>query len=196
MSDPILDDQMKAYRNFRKEVPFMKTAFQYGLILGGAGIILQLGAYLMGLDLQNPNTGLMPKIVLGLASVTLSVVIYRTTMVQHRDQMQGGFLSLGQTIKIGAIIGLASGILSGLYVMLFGTVINPNYVNELKAGMFETWEKQGLNEEAMDMAWQWTKYFVDPIVGGISQMVLGPLSGAFFGLIVGLFVKRESPNER
>jgi Protein of unknown function (DUF4199) len=196
MSDPILDDQMKAYRNFRKEEPFMKTAFQYGLILGGAGIILQLGAYLMGLDLQNPNTGLMPKIVLGLASVTLSVVIYRTTMVQHRDQMQGGFLSLGQTIKIGAIIGLASGILSGLYVMLFGTVINPNYVNELKAGMFETWEKQGLNEEAMDMAWQWTKYFVDPIVGGISQMVLGPLSGAFFGLIVGLFVKRESPNER
>ena len=190
--EPLLDNESKP-RIGPKVAPYFKTALQYGLILGAASAVLQLGAWLMGVDPQNPNTGLMPKLVLGLAGIILSVIIYRMVMINHRDHLQDGYLSLGQCVGIGAALGLGSGVIVGIYTMFFGTVINPNFAAEMKANMFEAWEQQGLNEDAMETAWGWTKYFVDPIVGGIAQIISGPIGGLIFGLIIGLFVKREAP---
>jgi hypothetical protein len=150
----------------------------------------------MGIDMQDPNTGTLPKVVMGVAGLILSVFIYRMVMVNHRDQLQGGYLTLGQAVGIGAVIGLGSGIVSGVYMWVFGTLINPGYKDELKNSMYSVWEEQGLNEEAMEQAWRFTQYFVDPTLGGIFQAIGGPIGGAIFGLIVGLFVKNELPSYR
>jgi hypothetical protein len=186
--ETILDQEN---RGVPHKYPYFKTALQYGLILGAANAVLQLGAYLMGIDLQNPNSGTMPKIVMGLASFVLAIVIYRMVMVNHRDHLQKGYLSMDQCVGIGATIGLGSGIVTGLYLWIFGTLINPDYVTDLKNGMYQAWEQSGMNEEAMDTAWKWSSYFVDPMIGGIGQMVFGPLSGLIFGAIIGLFVKKD-----
>ncbi len=187
--DPILDSESK--KGKPQSVSYFKSAFRYGLILGVASVILLLGAYLMGIDIQNPNTGSLSKFVVGIASLILAIVIYRMVMINHRDQQQGGYLSLGQAIGIGAVIGLASGIIAGLYAYIFGKFINPGYSEQIKAAYYEYMEKKGLTEEAMDISWAITQYTVDPNTASILQVISGPITGAIFGLIIGLFVKRE-----
>jgi hypothetical protein len=187
--DPILDGSLKT--KIAKNEPFLKVAFQYGLVLGVASAILQLGAWMMDINPQDPKTDTMPKLVLGLAGILLSVLIYRLVMVEHRDKAQGGFINLKECATIGAIIGLASGIVGAVYLNLFGTVINPNFLSEMKANSYAVWEEQGLSEEVMDQTWGFTKLAFEPVTGAILQLIGGPIGGAIMGFIIGLFVRRE-----
>jgi Protein of unknown function (DUF4199) len=189
--EPILDGNTDFKRKTITSEPYLNTALKYGLVLGVATAVLQLGAWIMGIDAQDPKTDTSAKMVLGLAGILLSVLMYRLVMTEHRDKAQGGFISLGTCVLIGAVIGISSGIVGGIYIFLFGTVINPNFATEMKANSYAVWEAEGMTEEMMDKAWEFTKYAFEPVTGAIMQIVSGPIGGAILGFIIGLFVRKE-----
>jgi Protein of unknown function (DUF4199) len=191
MENANFDYEPKDFKSSYVARPYLMLAMRYGLILGAASAVLQLGAWLMDVDPQNPATGFLPKLTLGLAGMLLTIFLTRVCMTEHRDEVQNGFLTLGQATGIGTLMGLGSGIVGAIYLFLFTTVINPEFANDMKANMYQTWSEQGMGESDMDKAWSMVKYTVDPMIGALLQLLAGPLGGCIFGLIIGLFLRRE-----
>lgn len=164
---------------------------RYGAIWGGASILSSLLGFVSGTDLAMPDAGPM-KWVFILLSVAVSIWAMVAAVRADRDQL-GGFIGLGRCVGLGAFMGLISGIMGAVYMLLYGYVINPDFQSQMNAAMQAEWEKQGMGEEQIEMASSMAGMFTSPVVMSISQLIGGVIMGVIFGLIVGAIMKRDRP---
>ena len=176
-----------------KQVPFRPVAQRYGLIWGAASIVIGLIGYLTGMDPQLPDTSIAVKVVFGLVGLAVPIWAVVTAVKHHRDNELGGFITVGRGLGIGTFAGLVAGILGAIWMLVFLYGIAPEYIETLKDSMVATWESQGMDEEAIEMALKFSSFTMNPIFMAISQIIGGTLFGLIIGLIVGLIMKRDRP---
>lgn len=164
-----------------------KNALTFGLLLGLASIALSVISYVMGVHLERPWWLSVLGILLMVAFLYQGIKTYKTE--------NGGFLSLGEALKVGLAISVIAGIISALYNYVFVTVIEPDFVNQMldltREQMLE--QNPNMTEEQTEMALNMTAKFMNPTIMGAMAIIFTLFLGFIISLITGLVMKQPKP---
>lgn len=162
-----------------------KTMLTYGLYLGIASIIVSVANYSFG-NIYKPHWSVNTVSYL----ITIGFIVFALKAFKAEN---GGFLKLGQAIKIGVGIALVSGILAVIYFLLFSKFIEPDFT--AKMGEFQEqmmYQKfPDMDEAILEKQIEMSKKFMTP--GIMSALILfgSLISGFIISLIAGLIMKKE-----
>jgi len=165
-----------------------KLGTKYGLICGLVYIIFGMGSILMGDGGQSsPVLGIL--LGLGILISTFLVIFYGVK--EYRDNVNGGSLTVGEAVKLGALIALIGGLLAGAFTLLYNYVIDPGYMDRVMDNTREQMEDRGMTDEQIDQAMGWSEMFRSPLLGAAFSIVWYCLWGLVKGLISGAILKQE-----
>ena len=158
----------------------------YGLILGIVSIFISVLNYAFG-NIYKPHW------VISTLSAVISIA-FIVMGLKAVKALNGGFLTLGQSLKTGLGIALISGLITVVYLFIFTSYIEPNFYENLfkftEQGIIE--KSPNMSEEQLEMTLEMTKKFMGP--GITSAFTLG--GSLFFGfiisLIAGLIMKKSA----
>jgi hypothetical protein len=177
------------------QVPNNPIAIKYGLISAFAGFAFTIIGFITDTDPAMPDTSTGIKIGYGLLGFILGLAITMLGIREYRTQL-GGHITFAQAlilaIKIGVVAGVTTIGLSALYFF----VINPGYVDAIKAGVMAEWERQNMSEAQMEQAMGMMGFMFNPWFTILSGAFGSVMIGLIYGLIGGLILKKEPPYQR
>lgn len=164
-------------------------ALRWGLIIGLAGVALQLLWMTMGWISFSSNLH-SGNILLQVISFALSVTLMTIGIRQYRDEHQEGYASFGQAFGTGMMIVIVMSVISALFVALYMGDVKSEAINE---AIVQQFEESGMDDEEMEQAMQMTKMFSGPVFLTISGFFGSMFSGTLMALLAAVFGKRERP---
>ena len=166
------------------QVSMQKTMLTYGIIAAVLVIIISLANYSFG-NLYKPHwivTVLTYLVIIG--SVIYAIKNYRDA---------GGYMNISQGIKLGLGIMLVFAILKVIYLFLFTSVIEPEFMTNLQEFQRQLmYEKfPDMPEEQLEKSLEMSQKFTKPGMMYLMTIVLNLLAGLILGLIGGAIFKKE-----
>jgi len=167
-----------------------KFAMNYGAVLGLCLVAIASVMWSFGVD---KNGSMLPTILnngLIIAGISYSII-------QFRDFESTGFISYGDSLKLGTSVAFFSSVILAFYTFIFINYIEPNTLNEIlqQAEQAILESNPEISDDDLDLALEMTNKFVQPHW----MLILGVLGGTFMGfiysLIISIFVKKDNPNE-
>jgi len=162
-----------------------KYALNYGLLVGGIGIIF--GIMLFTLDMQyERGWGVQgTQIAILAAGIVLGIFQFKKANL--------GFLNISQALKVGAGIALIAGILGLIYFFVFSNFVEPDFLeNSYEIGKQQALEDNPkLTEEQIDQGIEMQKSFawiMYPVI-----LIMNIIIGLIVGVITGLILKKQNP---
>ena len=156
--------------------------YRYGLI---AGMLL----IIYGLILQ--FTELYTSQAMGFIPVVLLAAVI---VLAYRDYkgLNAGFMSYGQGLGIGAMIGLLAGVMSGLFTYAYIKFVDDTMMTRMAEIQQQAMEEKGMSEEQIQQAVKMAERFSSP------EMILlfTPLWNLFVGFILALIIAAAMRNPR
>lgn len=156
---------------------------RYGLLTGLVSIIVSFGIYALELE-QNSAVRFLTMAVL-VAGITLA-------MRNFKDQ-NSGFMNYGQGLGVGVTVSAIVGLLSGAFIYLYTTVVDPSVITRILDKARVDMEAKGLADADIDRAMVWTtKFTTAPFMFGFT-VLLTLFLGLLISLLVAAFVKNPKP---
>ncbi len=166
-----------------------KFAMNYGAYLGLALIVISFIVYILGLEEQKSIIPSLLNNFLMIGAIVYSVTIYR-------DNFNNGFISYGESLKLGTSVVFFASVILAFYTFLFVTFINPEYLEKiLKVAEQEILNSDPeISDENLDLALSMTQKMLQPQWMITLSVLGGTFMGFFYSLIISFFLKRESEN--
>jgi hypothetical protein len=164
-----------------------KIALNYGILLALLSIVLAVFSYVTDNHIDRPWW-------LSVIStlVMIAVIVYGLKAFKNDN---GGFLSVGEAIKVGLAISLISGIIYAIYSYIFVTVIEPDFVNQMlvftEEKMIE--DNPEMTEAQLNMAMDMTEKFMSPMMMTAFAIIGSLFFGFIISLISGMILKQKRP---
>jgi hypothetical protein len=162
-----------------------KFSLNYGLILGGLGVIFGLMLFL-----SDAHTSQSP--VNSIISIAMSIGVIFWGILNFR-KANDGYLSIKEALKLGAGIALIAGIITILWTVLLSNVLDPDFPSKIMdARLAEAAETTNLTPEQlqqqkeMGLKFWWFGY---PVI-----LVVNIIIGLVIGLVGGLIFKKAQPD--
>lgn len=163
-----------------------KFILNNGIILGVVTILISVILYVMNLHITKSWIGGTLNFI-----AMIVVIVYG---INEYKKSSGGFLSLGQALKIGVGIALVAGILGTIYQLIFINVIEPDFMDKMMQiqydQMIET--NPDMTQDQIDMSMEISKKFTSPWVTSAFAIVGSLFFGLVISLVAGLIMKKES----
>jgi uncharacterized membrane protein YcjF (UPF0283 family) len=154
----------------------------YGLILGGISILLQLVQYSAGQHLK-------PHWIYSVISIAITILVI-VSALKNLKKNNSGYLSFGQGIKTGIGISLLSVVVYIVYILIFCNFIDTEYLDQLWALEEEKMFNRNMSEEqieqSMRMMKEWGIYFM--FAGFI---IIGSLLGFVVSAVTSAIIKKD-----
>jgi len=169
-----------------------KSSLIYGLYLALISILISV--IIWAGDLMQ-SFGIWGSAIIGLISIVITFVLLIVFTKLYRNKVLGGFISYGHAFKFGVLVVVFATIISSLYNLLFHTVIDPGYTENLMAVMQQKtisyMEQVGAPESQIDKTVE--KFSDIPTVWEtIKQgLLIGVISGVILSLISAAIVKKK-----
>lgn len=164
-----------------------KFVLNYGLLLGILVVTLGVIMYVTNNHID-PHWSFM---VISFA-LFIAVVIYGIKAYKGEN---GGFLSLGEAIKVAVGIALIAALLAGIWNVLLATVIEPDYAEQMadfqREQMVERFPE--MTEAQIEQGMEMSANFSSPWIGFATVLVMYMLFGLLVGLVAGLVMKQKNP---
>lgn len=103
-----------------------QIAFRYGLY----ATLLIVGVSAFNLLVLVKITGNTGQEVAGYLAMLLAMVFVFLGMRRYRDQVNGGYLSFGEGMRLGLLIASIPAVFFGLFDLLYTEVINPGWLDD------------------------------------------------------------------
>ncbi|MEP6795159.1 MAG: DUF4199 domain-containing protein [Saprospiraceae bacterium] len=168
----------------------MSTTLKWGLITGMVYVIFSLGSNMMGV--QESGNKMLGFGMGALILVATYFPIY-LGVKEAREQDLGGYITLGQGFLTGFKIAVIAGVISSIFTLIYTKIIDPNFIDNIMAGIEDQWDKAGMPEESKDMARKWTNFFMNPIAFSIMSLLSALFWGLIKGVVAGAMLKKEAP---
>lgn len=157
----------------------------YGVILGIITVLVNVTNFALGKTYdQHWSVGVVSFIVMA-AIIVMGI--------KKGKESDGGFLKLGQALKIGLGIALISGIISVIYTLTFTSFIEPDYFETLVQVQEQKWLEANMSDEEIDMAKSMMTKMSGPGMTSAFTIIGSLFIGFVVSLIGGLIMQR--PNE-
>lgn len=165
-----------------------KHMVNYGLILGVISLI-------MGVYFYISETYFKPHWAFGVFGFIVMIVIITLAIKAFRAD-NGGFLTLGQALKVGIGVALVSALIGVGWNLLLTNVLVEDYPDKMMAFQREMMieSQPDMSDEQLDTAMGFMEKFSNPIFTNAVQVLMGIFFGFIISLISGLVLKRENPN--
>ena len=164
-----------------------KFAMNYGAVLGLCLVAIAAVMWSFGID---KNGSLVPSILNN--GLIIAGIVY--AIIQFRDTENSGFISYGDSLKLGTSVAFFSSVILAFYTFIFINYIEPNTLNEIlvQAEQAILESNPEISDEELDLALDITTKFVQPHW----MLILGVLGGTFMGfiysLVISIFTKKEN----
>ncbi len=161
----------------------------YGAVLGCCLVAIAVVMWLLGIDDKESMIPSLLNNVLIIAGIAYTVILFR-------DTENNGFISYGDSLKLGTSVAFFSSVILSFYTFIFVTFIEPDYLNEIielaEQAILES--DPEISDENLDLALSMSERFMQPHW----LLILGILGGTFVGfiysLIISIFVKKVDLN--
>ncbi|MFW6352120.1 MAG: DUF4199 domain-containing protein [Bacteroidota bacterium] len=169
-----------------------KPALNYAVIVSAVLIVITLLFYLFG-NLQSDWASWT-----GFA-VFLAGVVY--SVISFRNEKSGGYISYGNVVGFSTLLGLFTGVITGLFAFILYGFIAPDLMDQLRKETITATESLMLqtnpnisNSELDSMIDMQLRFLTPPMM--MVRAIFGYLiQGVIIGLIAGIFVKKSNPDE-
>jgi len=171
-----------------QEFSTKKIAMNNGLLLGLIGVVIGVIKYVMNWHLEQSPIEM-------LLSVALTVAILVFSYNQFK-KLTGGFMSLGQALKLGMGVILISTLIAVIFNYVLMNIIEPTMLEQMQDIQWEkALEKNpNMTQAQIDAGKEMSAKFSSPAIIGAMQLVAGLFFGFIISLITGLIMKRDNPN--
>jgi len=164
-----------------------KIALNYGLLLGLISIVFSVIVYVTGNHLDRQWWQSLISFVIMAGAIYYGIKAFKDG--------SGGFLSLGEALKVGLAIALIAGIIGAIFNYIFVTVIEPDFANQMlevtREKMYE--QNPNMTEEQAKMGIDMTKKFLTPTMMTTFAIIASLFFGFIISLITGLIMKQNRP---
>jgi hypothetical protein len=170
-----------------------KSALQYGALFGVLMVLEFVIVYVMDIDpILNPTTGI---VINTLNYLIFPVSIITFGSVNFKKNLNNGFVSFGECLKIGVTICLIAGLIYGVFSAVFNMIF-PEFVEEImkKTRQVMLQQNPNMTSEQAEMAISMTKKFMNPAIVIPATVAMFSFIGLIYSLIIGAFVKNENPH--
>ncbi len=144
----------------------------YGLYLGIASVLINLVVYATG-DYLKPHWSV--SVLSGLLMIAMIVFAFKKF-----KEINGGFMSWGQSVKIGVGLTVISAVIAIIYQQLFQNFIEPEFIQQMMVIQEKTWIDQGMSSDAIETAKEMMQKFQGPLISS----AIGIAAAAFIGFVV------------
>lgn len=171
-----------------KDQGMLKPALYYGLLTAVVLMIITLMFYMLGQSANRVQNWIGYVVMIGGLFYGIK---------SFRDQHRGGFISYGQSLGFGTMIGLFIGLITGVFVFVFYQYIAPDAIAEMLVAAEEKMLQTNPNmtDQEYDIAIKAASMFMKPSL----MAVLGVIGSVFmcfiFSLILSIFLKKEEKLE-
>lgn len=164
-----------------------KIMINYGILLGVVSVLLNVVMYVT-------NNHLQPHWSVQIIGLLLFIAIVVVALKAFKKE-NGGYMKLGQALKVGLGVALIAAIIGAIYTYLLMTVIEPTYMDQVMEIQQEAMLKQDIPQEQMDAALAMSEKFSGPGIVVTFQLIAGLFFGFIISLIAGLAMKKDNPYE-
>ena len=162
-----------------------KTAFSFGLILGGTNIIYSLMLFFLDMHYQNETAT-------SLIGYTFLIVFILWAIIHFRKKNEG-YISLSETLKTGVGTAIISAIIVCVYSIILTEYLDPEFLDKSieyqKQKMLQ--ENPEISVENVNKMFDMQKEFTGPLVISGFIIIFNLFFSFVFSLIVGLIVKKS-----
>lgn len=166
--------------------PNLTTAVggRYGLLTGLVSIIISFGIYALELE-QNSAVRFL----------TMAVLVGGIVLAMRSFKEQNGcFMGYGQGLGVGTMVSGVVGLLSGAFVYLYTTVVDPSVLTRMMDKARAELEAKGTMSDAqVDQALAWSAKFTTGPYMLIFSVLFTLVLGLLISLVVAAFVKNPKP---
>lgn len=164
-----------------------KFVLNYGVLLGILSII-------MGVVMYVTNAYLSPSFIYTVIGFLILVVVITLAIKAYKAE-NGGYLGLGEALKVGIGVAVIGGIISAIWSFILMNYIEPDFMSQMmelqREQMVET--NPDMTESQLEAAMEMGAKFSSPWL----LLAIALIGNLFFGLIislvVGLIMKKENP---
>ena len=169
-----------------------KSALQYGALFGILMVLEFVIVYVMDLDpISNPAAGI---VINTLNYLVFPVSIITVGCMNYKKNLNNGFISFGECLKIGVTICLIAGLIYGVFSAVFNMIF-PEFIEDLMKKTRQVMLKQNpsMTSAQAEMAISMTKKFMSPAIVIPATIAMYSFIGLIYSLIIGAFVKNDNP---
>lgn len=167
-----------------------KFALPYGAIFGAIMVLQFAVTYSLEIDpIGNKSVGIVINL-LNYFILPISFILIAGN--NYKKQINNGFISLGEVIKIGILILLIGSIIYSVFYAIFVN-IEPDFIEttmQLTRSIMIN-ENPSLTTEQIDMALDIQKKFMQPQLMAPIAIAMYSFIGLVYSLIIGAIIKKE-----
>lgn len=161
-----------------------KYALNYGLLLGGVGIIFAFMLYTADMHYQGGIAVMLISLALTIAGIVLAMIQFR--------KANGGFMSFSQALKVGVGVSLIAGIIGIIFNQIMANVIDPDMMAKaMEMQRNQLMETTSMTPEQIDAQMKMGKKFSTPTMQVVFGLVFSLFIGFVISLISGLILKKQ-----
>lgn len=168
-----------------------KFALQFGLLFGVIMVLEFVLLYVADVDpLEMPLVGTIMNVfnylVFPVAFIAIACVNYR--------KQNAGYISLGESLKIGVVICLIASLISSVFSVIWNMIF-PEYMQSVLRKTRDVIVDQNPNMPAdqIETAVSMTEKFMSPSILIPVSLLMFCLIGLVYSLIIGAIVKKDQP---
>lgn len=166
-----------------------KIILNYGLLLGILMVVLGVIMYVTDYHLEPHWSFMLASFIIFAAVEVLGIKAFK--------QDNNDFLSMSESIKTAVGIALVSGIISGIWIIILTTYIEPDYMNLMievqREAMLERYPE--MTDEQIEQGLEMSSRFMSPWISFGVGIVRDLFFGLLLGLVVGAILKQRRPFE-
>ena len=169
-----------------------KSGLIYGVLFGVIMILEFVIMYIIGMrSLVGTSAG----VIVNIANyLVLPIVFIYLGCLNYKKNLNNGFISLGEALKVGVSITFIAALIYGLFNIAFN-FIYPEFINEMISITQDDMIKQNpdITSKEMEMGIEMMKKFMNPLIVLPVTLAMYSFFGLIYSLIVGAIVKNENP---
>lgn len=157
-----------------------EVAKKWGLIYGLISVIVNLTPVILEMQVS----------WIQIVNIVVAIVIYVLATKEFKEA-NGGFMSFGEGFKISIVASLIAGVLRSVINYVYVKFVDPSVTERIIAATNEAYRDQGMTEEQIQQANQFSEIFTKPEIGLILGIVVVLIGGLLWGAIVSAIIKNE-----
>ena len=168
-------------------VPTKPIMLRYGIILGFLTVLASVLSYVIeGTEqIERPFWEKALGYIIIIAIIIMAIKKFK--------ELNNGNLTIGEAIKTGVGVALIGGLIVSVYIFIFFSYIEPDFINRIMEMTQEKMIEQNpdMPEEQMEMALSMTSKFMSPIAMMLFSIIGNLIMGLIISLIAGLIMKHK-----
>ena len=173
-----------------KTISPSKSAIQFGVVFGVLMIFEFVISYVLNIDpIKNKSYGIIAN--------TLNFMVFPLVFISigcnnFKNKLNNGFISFGESLKIGVTICVFAALLYAIFNAVFNMIF-PEFVEDILIKTKDVMLQQNPNmtSEQVETAISWTRKFLSPALSIPVTIVMYAFFGLIYSLIIGAIIKKD-----